>query len=261
MKIVVAYLGGSFQGWQRQAKGRTVQGALEKALARMTGRSSPPFVGASRTDSGVHAKGQTAHVHLVNDIPVDGLFRGLNAILPPEIRIRSIHRVLPSFHAIRDAKGKLYTYRARWSRSSVPWTGLRSTRMICPTEMQSFLEALSMLPGHRDMASFTVNDPVQKSTEKTLYRAWMTPAKSGLNLHFAGKGFLRYQVRRMVGTLFEVGLGQMSIDEFRDLLDRPRTGAPTPTAKAKGLTLEKVFYRASPLLTPLESVDRPEPRR
>jgi len=248
-KIIVAYLGGPFQGWQRQANGRTVQGVLEKALASMTKRPSPPFVGASRTDSGVHARGQTVHVDIVNDIPVDGLFRGLNAILPQEIRVRSVHKVSSSFHAIRDAKGKLYTYRARWSPSGLPWTDLRSARMERITEMQCFAEALAMLPGHRDMASFTVNDPAQRSTKKTLYRAWMYPARTGLHLHFVGSGFLRYQVRRMVGTLFSVGLGLMTVDEFRDLLDRPRTGAPTPTAKAMGLTLEKVFYRASPLLS------------
>lgn len=215
----------------------------------MTGGVPATVVGASRTDSGVHARGQVAHFDLATDIPAEGLLRGFNGVLPPEIRIRSVRLVSPSFHAIRDARGKLYTYRARSSDPTLPWAGLRTARMMCIEDPVAFREAMRMIPGRRDMASFSVTENERKSTVRTLYRVWATEVPGGLNLHFAGDGFLRYQVRRMVGALFLVGQGQLSLEVFRGLLEEPQPGASIYNAPAQGLTLERVYYRRSPLLT------------
>ena len=114
MKIVLAYHGRGFHGWQRQRGQRTVQGDLEDALATLLRGRPVAVVGAGRTDAGVHAAGQVAHLEPPGPIPAEALVRGLNARLPPEIRVRSARVVEPSFHARKSALGKQYTYRARW---------------------------------------------------------------------------------------------------------------------------------------------------
>ena len=244
-KLTIAYLGTRYRGWQRQPFGDTVQGALEEALAAMTGGLAAAFVGAGRTDAGVHAAGQVAHVDLPVAIPPCGLQRGLNQHLPDDIRVRDVRPVRPEFHARRSACGKLYTYRLRWREPDLPWFGLR-TAIVDPIACTVDLEAaLRLLPGRRDVASFTVPEATTAPTVRTLYEAHCRHLRSGLDLEFLGDGFLRYQVRRTVGALLEVALGRMTVDDFRQLLDQPRAGASLPTAPACGLTLERVFYRRS----------------
>ena len=109
--------------------------------------------------------------------------------------------------------------------------------------------ALGLLPGRHDWASVTVPDPATGSTIRTLFRARYRSRHDGFDLDFLGDGFLRYQVRRMVGALLEVGSGERRVDDLRDLLDRPRPGAPIRTAPAVGLCLEHVYYRKNRLLT------------
>ena len=248
IKLTVAYLGGPFRGWQRQQEGPTVQGELECSLTAATSGLEVIVVGAGRTDAGVHAAAQVAHADLPVWIPADGLLRGLNGLLPEEIRVRSVVAVDGGFHARRSALGKLYTYRARWKAPILPWTGLRTAPVHPITDRASLLLAVRLLPGRRDMASFSV--PQAMPTTRTLSRVWAAERRYGLDLHFVGDGFLRYQVRRMAGALLDVGRGRLSLAEFRDLLDDPRPGAPLHTAPARGLTLERVFYRDSPLLHP-----------
>ena len=248
MKLTVAYLGGEFHGWQRQRGQRTVQGELEKALRSLTGAGTISLIGAGRTDAGVHAAGQTAHVDLEAPIPPEGLVRGLNHRLPPEIKIRSATTVGPDFHARGSAQAKLYTYRLRWREPLLPWLELRSATVKRVSNPEALFEAIRRLPGRRDWASFTVPYPGPLSTVRTLFRVRTRPRRDGIDLDFIGEGFLRYQVRRMVGALLEVGWEQLSIDDFSSLLRTPRTGAPVWTAPASGLTLERVYYRLSPLL-------------
>ena len=114
MKLIVAYHGRAFHGWQRQKGQRTIQGELERALGSVTGFASISVTGAGRTDAGVHAAGQTAHCDLPVAIPPESLARALNGTLPPEIRVRSARLAPTGFHARKSALGKLYTYRARW---------------------------------------------------------------------------------------------------------------------------------------------------
>jgi len=248
MKFTVAYLGGDFHGWQRQRGQRTVQGELERALRSLTGGGTISVVGAGRTDAGVHASGQTAHVDLEAPIPLEGLVRGLNHRLPPGIKIRSAAAAGPGFHARGSAHAKLYTYRLRWREPSLPWLELRSAPVKRVADPEAFFEAIRRLPGRRDWASFTVPYPGPLSTVRTLFRVRTRPRRDGIDLDFIGEGFLRYQVRRMVGALLQVGWEQRSIDDFSALLHTPRPGASVWTAPASGLTLERVYYRPSPLL-------------
>jgi len=248
IKLTVAYLGERFHGWQRQPADRTVQGELERALCRLTGGVEISVVGAGRTDAGVHAAAQVAHADLPVEIPTSGVLKGLNGLLPGDVRIRAVAAVPDSFHARRSALGKHYAYRVRWRTPDLPWLGLR-TAVLPPVSIPGSLDrAVAQLPGRRDMASFSV--PQNMSTVRTLHRVWIEPRQQGLQLHFVGQGFLRYQIRRMVGALLEVGRGRLPVGDFERLLHHPIPGAGVLTAPPRGLTLERVFYRDSPLLHP-----------
>ncbi len=245
IKLTVAYLGQGFSGWQRQPEERTVQGELERALTAMT--CAPAAVaGAGRTDTGVHAAAQAAHTDLPMGIQPSVLVQALNRSLDASVRVRAAVAVNDDFHARHDALGKLYIYRIRWRAPRLPWVGLRTVTTKPPTDEEGLHSAMARLVGSRDMASFSV--PQSKSTVRTLHRAWIEDRRDGMDLHFVGDGFLRYQVRRMVGAVLEVGLGRLSLTDFGTLLTRPQPGAPIQTAPARGLTLERVFYRQSPLL-------------
>jgi tRNA pseudouridine38-40 synthase len=243
-KLVVAYLGTPFCGWQRQSGQRTVQGELERALAPLSGGQPPALVGAGRTDAGVHARGQVAHLDLPHDIPPAGVLKAVNGLLPAEIRVRSVARASADFHARRNARAKLYVYRARWRPPSLPWLGLRAATLPPLKDPEALERVLALLAGHHDMASFTVTDPTQGTTVRDLRRVWTVPRRHGLDLCFLGRGFLRYQVRRMVGAALEVGWQKRTEDEFRRLLDHPEAGQRIATAPAQGLTLERVSYRS-----------------
>jgi len=248
-KLTVAYLGDGFSGWQRQSRVRSVQGDLEDALRKVTGGLDVVVVGAGRTDAGVHAAAQAAHLDLPVAIPPEILPKLLNARLAPDVRVRSARFMAADFHARASALGKHYAYRIRWDHPDLPWLGLRSAVLPLVTERQILETVCRRLPGRRDWSSFTVPEVARRGAVRTVHRVEPVWRRSGLEVHVIGEGFLRYQVRRMVGALLEVGYGKMSSDAFFDLLDSPSPGAHIPTAPAKGLSLERVYYRASRRLT------------
>ena len=206
--------------------------------------------GAGRTDAGVHATGQTAHCDLPVAIPPEALARALNGALPPEIRVRSAHPAPTGFHARKSARGKLYTYRARWRAPSLPWADPLSAQVTRISDHDAFEEAVRLLVGRHDWASFTVVNPKRESTIRTVSRVSCRPRRSGVDLDFVGDGFLRYQVRRMVGAALEVGQGRRRTEDLWALIDDPQPGAPIQTAPAAGLTLHRVFYRRTAQLDP-----------
>jgi tRNA pseudouridine38-40 synthase len=250
MKLIVAYHGRPFHGWQRQKDRRTIQGELERALGSVTGRKSIAVTGASRTDAGVHAAGQTAHCDLPVAIPPEALIRAVNAKLPLEIKVRSARLSGAGFHARKSARSKLYIYRARWQAPSLPWADPLSAQVTPVTECDIFEEALRILVGRHDWASFTVANPETGSTVRTVSRVSCRWRRSGIDLDFEGDGFLRYQVRRMVGAALEVGRGRRRLEDLRALIEDPQPGAPIQTAPAAGLTLHRVVYRRSARLDP-----------
>lgn len=244
-KLTVAYLGGGFSGWQRQTRTRTVQGELERALKKLTGGRDIAVVGAGRTDAGVHAAAQTAHVDLPDGIPTEVLPKLINTGLDSDLRVRSARSTADTFHARMSALGKHYAYRVRWTEPELPWQGLRSAVLPRMSEVDAMTEACRRLPGRRDWSSFTVPEVAKRGAVRTVHRIELTRHRAGFRLDVFGEGFLRYQVRRMAGALMEVGRGRMTTGELLDLLESPSPGAPIPTAPARGLSLERVYYKPS----------------
>jgi tRNA pseudouridine38-40 synthase len=246
VKLEVAYHGRPFHGWQRQRDQPTVQGNLETALTTLFRGHRVAVVGAGRTDAGVHAAGQVAHFDPPGAIPPGALVNALNVRLPPEIRVLSARTVAASFHARKSALGKLYTYRGRWREAKLPWSEPRSATVRKIADRAAFSAALDLLAGRHDWASFTVPHPATDSTTRTLFSLRLCHRRGGFDLDFVGEGFLRYQVRRMVGALLEVGSGERGLDDFENLIEHPQPGANIRTAPATGLCLEHVYYRACP---------------
>lgn len=248
IKLVLAYFGRPFHGWQRQRDRRTVQGEVEKALAKFAGGRPPTVSGAGRTDAGVHAAGQVAHVDLPSPVPADAVMRTLNTSLPPDIRIRRAVPVGTSFDARKSALGKLYVYRVRWRANELPWSGLRSVQVDRITHPEALASASRRYVGRHDWASFTVPYHDRLNTVRWVHRFELRWHGKGLDIACVGDGFLRYQVRRMVGLLLEIGGGKRGPEDVEALLSHPRPGAQIKTAPAAGLCLERVYYRRSPAL-------------
>jgi tRNA pseudouridine38-40 synthase len=233
LRLELAYLGRFFEGWQVQAPraggtaARTVQGELEKALRDLFG-SEIRAHGAGRTDSGVHADGQVAHVDLppgAPSIPFEGIRRGLNTKLSEDVRVLSVSEAAPDFHARHSAIGKVYVYRLRRGELLHPHRGLVEAAMGA---------AAAALVGRRDFAPFSLTGSDPGTTVRTLARLDVEEQGTLLVITAVGDGFLRGMVRRLVGTLRDVGRGRIRPE------DAPIK--PGPTAEARGLTLERVLY-------------------
>lgn len=245
LRLNLAYLGTGFAGWQKQRNARTVQGELEKALARLYGRAVPT-VGAGRTDAGVHADAQIAHFDPPLNVPPSGVLAAINGFLPPDVRVLRVDEVSPSFHARRSAVGKRYRYRLAWGPILPPWEGLRRVWLPHPPDLPRLEAALPLLTGEHDFARFALSGHMgrgRRGTVRTLYLATMLRRAFAADLVFEGDGFLRGMVRRLVGALLEVARGRQGQGWLAALLACQEADPPAPTAPPHGLTLERVYYR------------------
>ena len=253
LKLTLAYIGGAYAGWQVQAPTQamgTVQGELECALESLVGR--PVRVhGAGRTDSGVHAEGQVAHVD-VPDNPVDWR-RALNAKLPRDIRILSAELVSENFHARHSATGKRYAYSLFCGQEPVP---PRLEPFVWATPSLDFAAmnaAAGVLTGRHDFASFqNIGTPIANTVrevwairnEQGVAGPFLCPENWPVTIWvFHGNGFLKQMVRNLMGLIVWAGLGRVDADTVAACLAaRDRQAVPSPTAPAKGLTLMGVDY-------------------
>lgn len=245
VRLLVAYLGTPFAGWQRQKNARTVQGELEQALLRLYKRPVPT-VGAGRTDAGVHAAGQVVHFDAPLAIPPSGVLAALNAFLPPEVRVLEAAAVAPSFHARWQAVGKRYCYRLAWGPVPPPWEALRRLWIPTAPNLELLSQVLALTTGAHDFRHFALAGHAgrgARGTVRTVYLAAIRRRPHGADLLFEGDGFLRGMVRRLVGAALEVATGRENLDWFLALLSGIPPAKVAPTAPALGLTLERVFYR------------------
>ena len=252
LRLVVAYDGADFAGWQRQAGLRTVQGELEAVVSRIEG--APVHVaGAGRTDSGVHAAAQVATLRLTADITPERLVRACNATLPDDLRVLAADVVPERFHARIHARGKTYRYFIWHGQAGSP--ALRRVAWHVPQRMQlqAMQEAAALFVGEHDFSSFQAQGSPVKSAVRRVWTStveavpappWCGGTDRGRLLCFevSGAGFLRYQVRAMAGTLVLVGKGRMAPADVARALTAGHRAAAGPTAPAHGLHLWRVHY-------------------
>jgi tRNA pseudouridine38-40 synthase len=242
-RLTLEYDGTDLVGWQVQAGDtRTAQGELNAALARVTGETVS-VVGAGRTDAGVHAEAQVASVRLATALAPDVLRRALNAVLPGDIAVRELVEAAPDFHALRDARGKLYRY-AVWNGSGRSPLRNRSHHYeVTRLDAKAMGEGARALVGRHDFASFQAAGSDVLTSERTLWRFDVEARGDGEILFWvAGEGFLRHMVRIAVGTLLEVGRGRRTPAGVAEALAARERIAAGPTAPARGLTLVRVDY-------------------
>lgn len=238
VRLDLAYDGAGFEGWQIQETNRpvrTIQGDLEAVLAGLYGTTLRVH-GSGRTDAGVHADGQVAHLDAPESprIPVDGLRRALNSRLPDDVRVLATAEVAPEWHARFSALGKVYVYRLRRGEVLHPITGRNEALARERLDVAAMRDAARRLLGRRDFAAFSLTGSDPSTTVRTLVRLDVVEEGSLLVITAIGDGFLRGMVRRLVGTLRDVGRGRTP-----PWLAPERPGPP---AEARGLTLHKVLY-------------------
>ena len=248
-RLTLEYDGEEFSGWQvqpRRQAARTVQGTLEEALVRITGQRVR-VVGAGRTDAGVHAWGQVAHVEIDTALGAERLCAALRGVLPRDLTALGVEPAPRAFHARRDAISKLYRYHIWNAEIASPLRRRRSAWFRRGLDVGLIREAACDLVGTHDFASFQASGSAVQSTVRTLSQLEVEGETRGeIVLSFEGSGFLRHMVRNLVGTLAEVGTGRRAPGSMPVLLASRDRGQAGPTAPPQGLALVRVSYRDFP---------------
>lgn len=241
-KLVVSYDGTDFSGWQVQPGMPTVQGTLERALRRIEGRPVKA-AGSGRTDAGVHALAQVASCKLSVPIPPRGLLKALNRLLPPAIRVTSATAVDLDFHARYSAVAKTYEYRIHRAPICPPFEARFTYWHPYPLNEGAMTAAASEFEGELDFRSMASNcGQPPRSTVRAIHSSVLRRRGDLLLYRARGSGFLYRMVRNLVGTLIEVGRGNVRPEEVRDILAARDRRAAGPTAPASGLFLVSVEY-------------------
>jgi tRNA pseudouridine38-40 synthase len=246
-KIVLAYDGTDFRGWQRQPDERTIQGTVEEAVFKIT-QKRVSVHGAGRTDAGVHALGQAANFRLATRLGPEELFRALNAVLPWDVRILRLTRVPPEFEARRSARSKIYRYRIVRTRGTSPFDFRYALHWPFPLNLKAMRAAAALFVRRADFNSFSSNR--ERNPVRTVRRSRLQRSGGELVYTVEADGFLRYMVRTMVGTLIEIGRGKYPPERIEEIFRGGDRSLAGPTAPAKGLCLVRVDYssRTRPII-------------
>ena len=248
-KLTIAYDGTDFHGWQIQANKPTIQGEIVGVLQRLT-QERTILHGAGRTDAGVHALGQIGSFRTQSALSAIEFQRALNALLPSAIRIVGSEEVGPDFNARWSATGKIYRYRLYRGRVVPPFLHRYVLHYPFPLDEDKMRDAAARFVGVHDFASLAAStgsedDDRERATEREIYSTELLRSADNEELVFTVKGrsFLRYMVRKMVGTLLDVGRGRLApedIDRLYELKDRSKSG---PTASPQGLVMVEVLLK------------------
>lgn len=247
-RVTLAYDGTDFEGWQSQARegtagrARTVQGAIEDALARLAGGARVAVAGAGRTDSGVHATGQVASFDLPREMPPGDLVRALNGLLPADVRVLDAAEAPEGFHARQSALSKLYRYVLDTGPVQLPTRRRLAAHVPFTLDRERVSSSAALFAGRQDFASLCSAGGSSRTTVRTVLRSAPRWEDATLVYEVEAEGFLRKMVRSMVGGLVEAGRGALGVEDLRRALAaRDRRAWPAP-AEARGLTLVAVRY-------------------
>jgi tRNA pseudouridine38-40 synthase len=241
-RLLLEYDGAPFVGWQRQARGLSVQGVLEEAVARLSGETAT-LVGGGRTDAGVHARGQVAHLDLARPFPPERLAAGLNAHLRPHpVAVLEARPVPAGFHARFDAVRRTYLYRILDRRAPPALERGRVWHLPLRLDAEAMHDAAQALVGRHDFTSFRSSECQAASPLKTLALVHVRRVGGLVEVRTSARSFLHHQVRTIVGTLVRVGLGKEDLGHPARVLAARDRRAAGPTAPACGLCLERIDY-------------------
>ena len=252
IKLTIAYDGSDFHGWQLQPGLPTIQGALHEALRQIT-QEPITIHGASRTDAGVHALGQVAHFKTHSTLEAQEIQRGMNALLPPTVRIVAAQEVGQDFHARWLAQGKTYRYRIYRGEVLPPFDHRRAFHYPWPLDEVAMSAAARAFEGQHDFSSFAAStgseeDDKDRDMQRLIHSSEIVRDHEREQAHdeiaylVRGRSFLRYMVRKIVGTLIEVGRGRLAPTDIPEIFaarDRSRSG---PTVPPEGLYLVALEY-------------------
>jgi tRNA pseudouridine38-40 synthase len=242
-KIVIAYDGTAYAGWQVQPGRRTIQGEIEHALQQITG-SHVRVESSGRTDRGVHARGQVAHFDLPSAMPPAKLLIGINSFLDDDIRIMRAAQAPSDFHARFSATGKEYRYFIRNEPVRDPFARAYAAWMYGTLDVPAMQQAAKVLEGRHDFAAFAANPKREvDGTVRCLYELRVTQRSADIMIRAKGDGFLYKMVRSLAGFLIRVGRGELKPEMAHTILASKLRTARVPTAMPEGLFLWKVYYR------------------
>jgi tRNA pseudouridine38-40 synthase len=244
IKILVAYDGTGFHGWQSQPGLATIQGTLEQAVSEIEGKPVT-VLGSGRTDAGVHALGQVAAFSLDNPIPLENLRKAVNRLLPAAIRVLTVEEVSPDFHPRFQALAKTYEYRIFRAEICLPFERLYVHHYPYPLDEERLMALAPLLEGEHDFSAFAASDEADAlggSKVRTIFSSHVRRAAGSLLYRVRGSGFLKHMVRNLAGTLLEAGKGNLGEEELRSLLQPNVRRKAGPTLPARGLFLLSVEY-------------------
>jgi tRNA pseudouridine38-40 synthase len=241
IKLTLEYDGTNYHGWQRQPGLPTVEVALEAALLQLTQQPITVF-GAGRTDAGVHARGQVAHLVVEKEVNPAVWLRGLNALLAHDIAVRQVEEVAPTFHSRYSAKEKIYEYLIHHAPHRSPLQRKRAWHLWYPLNLRAMRVAASAMIGLHDFQAFCAADYEGDNYRVDLREIMLAKRGDLIRIRFRADRFLKYMVRNLTGFLLEVGRGRRAPGEVASIIasrDRRQAG---PTAPPQGLTLMEVVY-------------------
>lgn len=244
--LIIAYDGTGYCGWQKQNGQITIEGVLNEKVSQLFGEDIS-VIGASRTDSGVHAKGNVAVFDTENmKVPAEKIAYALNARLPLDIRVQSSKEVNKDFHPRYDKNRKKYTYKILNNVMQMPIYSAYTYHAYGKIDIDKMKKASDYLVGEHDFKAFCSEKAEVKSTVRTIYNISIHKDEDNIIwISVEGNGFLYNMVRIIVGTLLEVGFGKYSPDYIQTILESKERENAGPTAPAKGLILDEIIYNAS----------------
>ena len=248
-RLLIEYNGSRYSGWQIQKNARTVQGELTRVIADVTGQRTFELYGSGRTDAGVHALEQVAHLDIITNLPAETLRRRINDGLPSDIHILRLELAQRRFHARHDAVGRSYLYqiarrRTAFAKHLVWW-------VRDELDLAKMRAAADRLSGLRDFRSFTDDRADEKSTIVAVDRIEIAEDGDLVLVRVEGSHFLWKMVRRMVGVMVDVALGGTTLEQAEQFLREESSAPARLTAPASGLFLERVYYRGESRRPPL----------